>query len=55
MTVEVLADRAGNQANTSLEKEETLRRESFPPNADDQYHELPPTQSAHPLLAKHTV
>jgi len=36
-TVEALTDRDGKQANTSLEKEEMLRHESFPPNGGDQY------------------
>jgi hypothetical protein len=34
-TVETLRDREGNQVNTSLEKEEMQRRQSFPPNDDD--------------------
>jgi hypothetical protein len=42
MTVEALTDRDGKQANTSLEKEEMLRCESYPPNDGDQYYELPP-------------
>jgi len=32
VTVEALTDREGRQANTSLEKEEMLRDEYFPPN-----------------------
>jgi hypothetical protein len=36
MTVEALTDREGKKANTSTEKEEMLRRESFPPNDNDQ-------------------
>ena len=39
--------RQGKQAMTSLEKEEMLRSETFPPNDDDQYYELPPVRSAH--------
>jgi len=40
MTVEALTDRDGMQANTSLEKEEMLRRKSFPPNDGDQYYDV---------------
>jgi hypothetical protein len=47
MTVEALTDGEGKQANPATEKEEMLRRESFPPNDDDQSYELPPAQSAH--------
>jgi hypothetical protein len=36
MIVEAITDREGKEANTSQEKEEMLRRESFPPNDDDQ-------------------
>jgi hypothetical protein len=39
--VEALTDREGRQANTATEKEEMLRHESFPPNDNDQYYELP--------------
>jgi hypothetical protein len=46
MTVEVLTDRDGKQANTSFEKEEMLRHESFSPNDGDQYYERPPAGSA---------
>jgi hypothetical protein len=35
-TVEALTDRDGNQANKSLDKEEMLRHESFPPNDGNQ-------------------
>jgi len=45
MTMEALTDREGKEANTSQEKEEMLRRESFPPNDDDQYYELLPAGS----------
>jgi len=45
-TVEALTDRDGKPATTSLEKEEMLRHESFPPNNGDQYYELPPAGSA---------
>jgi hypothetical protein len=47
VTAEVLNDREGKQANTSLEKEEMLRHESLPPSNSDQYYELPPAGSAH--------
>jgi hypothetical protein len=53
--VEALTDREGKQANTSLEKEEMLRRESFPPNDDDQYYELPPAGSAHTRITEQVV
>jgi len=55
MTMEALTDREGKQANTSVEKEEMLRRESFPPNDDDQYYELPPTGSAHTPVTEQAV
>jgi hypothetical protein len=37
-TVEALTDREDQDANTDTEKEEMLRRESFPQNNDDQYY-----------------
>jgi hypothetical protein len=55
MTVEALTDREGKQANTSLEKEEMLRRETFPLNDDDQYYELPPEGSAHTRVTVQAV
>jgi len=55
MTVEALTDREGKQANTSQEKEEMLRRESFPPNDDDQYYKLPPAGSAHTRVTEQAV
>jgi len=55
MTVEALTDRQGKQANTSLEKEEMLRREFFPLNDDDQYYELPPAGSAHTRVTEQAV
>jgi hypothetical protein len=55
MTVEALTDREGKQANTSLEKEEMLRCESFPPNDDDQYYEQPPAVSAYTRVREQTV
>jgi len=54
-TLEALTDRDGKQANTSLEKEEMLRHESFPPNDGDQYYELPPAGSAHPRVTEQAV
>jgi len=36
-TVDALTDRDGKQANTSLEKEEMLRHQSFPPKDSNQY------------------
>jgi len=54
-TVEASTDREGKQANTSLEKEEMLRREGFPPNDDDQYYELPPVGRAHMRVTEQTV
>ena len=44
--------RYSKQANTSLEKEEMLRHESFPPNDSDKYYELPPAASAHTRVAE---
>jgi len=54
-TVEALTDRDGKQANTSLEKEEMLRHESFPPNDGDQDYELPPAGSAHTRVTEQAV
>ena len=53
--MEVLTNREGKQGNTSLEKEGMLRRESFPPNDDDQYYELPPAGSTHTRVTEHAV
>jgi len=55
MTVEALTDRDGKQGNTSLEKEEMLRHESFPPNDGDQYYELPPAECAHTRVTEQAV
>jgi hypothetical protein len=55
MTVEALMDREGKQANTAREKEEMLRRESFPPNDDVQYYKLPPAGSAHTRVTEQVV
>ena len=40
-TIEALTDRDGMHADTSLEKEEMVRREYFPLNDDGQYSGLP--------------
>jgi len=53
--MEALTERDGNQGNTSLEKEEMLRHESFPLNDGDQYYELPPAGSAHTRVAEQSV
>jgi hypothetical protein len=42
-------------ANTSLEKEEMLRRESFHLNDDDQHYELPTVGCAHTCVTKEEV
>jgi len=55
MTSEALTDREGKQANPATEKEERLRRESFPPNDDNQYYELPPAGSAHTRVTEQAV
>ena len=53
--MDALTDREGKQANTSLEKKEMLRPESFPPNDNDQYYEQPPMESAHTSVTEHAV
>jgi len=55
MTVEALSDREGKQANTPLEKEEMLSHESFPPNDDDQYYELPTAGRGHTCVTEKAV
>jgi len=55
MTVEGLTDRQGKQANADTEKDEMLRRESFPPKDNDQYNELPPAGSAHTPVSGQAV
>jgi hypothetical protein len=55
MTVEAVTNREGKQANTATEKEDMLRRESFPPNDNHQYYELPPAGSAHPGVTMQAV
>lgn len=53
--MEALMDREGKQANTTIEKEEMLRQESFPLNDDNQYYELPPASSAYTEVTKRAV
>jgi len=55
MTVGALTDREGKQANMSQEKEEMLRRESFPPNDDDRYYELSHAGSTHTRVTEQAV
>jgi hypothetical protein len=55
MTVEDLTEREGKQAIMPQEKEEMLRHESFPPNDDDQYYELPPAGSVHTRVTERSV
>jgi len=54
-TMKPVTDREGKQTNTSLEKEEMLRSESFPPNDDDQDCERTPAGSAHALVIKQVI
>jgi len=54
-TVEALTDRDGKQVNTSLEKEDMLRHESFPPNACNQHYELPTAGSPHKCAPEQAV
>jgi len=53
--VDALTDREGKQANTSLQKEEMVRSEAFPPNDDDQCYKLPPAGSAHTRVTEQAV
>ena len=55
MTVEAVTDREGKQGNTSQEKEDMLRRESFLPNDDDQYYEQPHADSAQTCVTEQAV
>jgi hypothetical protein len=55
MTAGALKDREGKKANTSLEKQEMLRHESFPPNDGDQYYELPPAGTAYTGVTEQAV
>jgi len=55
MTVEAITDRECKQANTSLEKEELLRHESFPLNDGDQYYKLPPAGNAQTHVTEQAV
>jgi hypothetical protein len=49
-------NRQGRQgSNTSQEKEEMLRRESFPPNDDDKYYELPSGGSPQTCVTEEAV
>jgi len=54
-TVGALTEREGKQANTILEEEEMLRRESFPRNDIKQYDKLPPAGSAHTHVTEQAV
>jgi len=55
MTLEAFTDKEGKQANTSLEKEEMLRHESFPRDDGDQYDERPPAGIAHTRVTEQAV
>jgi len=55
MTVAASTGRKGKRANTSLEKEEMLKHESFPPNNSDQYYGLPPEGSTHTHVTEQPV
>jgi hypothetical protein len=55
MTVEGVTYSDGKQANTTMEKEEMLRRDGFPSNDNDQYYKLPPVGIAHTLITKQAV
>jgi hypothetical protein len=55
MTVEAKTEREGKHTNTSQEMEEMLRRESFPPNDEDQYYVLPPTGSTLTCVTEQAV
>jgi hypothetical protein len=55
MTMEALTDRDGKQANTIAQKQEILRRESFPPNEYDQYFKLLPAGQAHRYVNEQAV
>ena len=53
--MEAFTDTEGKIGNISQVKEEILRRESFPPNDDDQYYELPPAGSTHTHVTEQAV
>jgi len=55
MTMEALTDRDGKQVNTIAEKEEMLRRESFPPSEYDKSFELPHAGQAHQSVTEQAV
>ena len=46
-TVEPWTARECNLTHTSLQNEEMLKRECFPPNDDDKYFKLPPARCSH--------
>jgi hypothetical protein len=54
-TVEALTNRDGNHANTISKEEEMLRRESFPPNGNEQYFELPVAEQVHQSVTELAV
>ena len=47
LTVQAFTGTDGKEANTSLEKEEMLRQETFPPNNGNENYRLPTAGSAH--------
>jgi hypothetical protein len=55
MTVQVLMDKEGKQANTATEKEEMVRHKAFPPTNNNLYYELPPAGSAHTRVTEQAV
>jgi hypothetical protein len=55
MTVEASTDREGKQEKTATEMQEILRRQSFPPNDDDQYFEPPRVGNPHRGVTEHAV
>jgi len=54
-TVEALTHREDKKTNTLLEKEGILRVESYHPNCDDQYDELPRAGMAHMIVTEQSV
>jgi len=55
ITVEALTYGEGKPENTPLEKVKMQRRESFLPDDDDLYYELPPAGSIHTHVTEQTV
>jgi len=55
MTVQAVSDKGGKQAITIAEKEQMLRRQSFPPNVYEQHNELPPPRQAHQSVTERVV